>query len=364
MLAIFYYPQCILLCCSRFVQLYLESICLLPIKLKSIWNFILISIPAFFSLGIGLLHINFVFIERIFFSWAMKPQNKLMVYIIGAPRSGTTRLHKLLAADKNQFTTMKMWELFFAPALIQKKALHLLGKIDSALFKNRISNSIQKAEKLLFNKFNDIHSLSLFNVEEDALVLFHLFYTYHLSFLLGTEESYANLNRNKNVPKSVWIYYKYCIENHQMQNATKIYLAKNPFLSSHSQSLETLFPLVRFINITRNIKEVAPSFFSMKKYLSNVFYSTNPSENKYKEILEILKYWQKCGTELKETEAIQVDYLDLKKQPSLVIDKLYTFLNIDLTLTQQKVLLLEDEKSKNYKSNHKYMPGEFLEQYS
>ena len=121
MLAIFYYPQCILLCCSRFVQLYLESICLLPIKLKSIWNFILISIPAFFSLGIGLLHINFVFIERIFFSWAMKPQNKLMVYIIGAPRSGTTRLHKLLAADKNQFTTMKMWELFFAPALIQKK---------------------------------------------------------------------------------------------------------------------------------------------------------------------------------------------------------------------------------------------------
>ena len=93
-----------------------------------------------------------------------------------------------------------------------------------------------------------------------------------------------------------------------------------------------------------------------------MFYSANPSEKKYKEILDLLKYWQKCGTELKETKAVQIDYLDLKKQPSLVIDKLYTFLNIDLTLTQQKVLLLEDEKSKIYQSNHKYIFGEFLDQ--
>ena len=362
MLAFFYFPQCLLLCCSRFVWLYLESIWLLPIKLKSIWHFMLISILSVFSLGIGLFHISFVFIERIFFSWAIKPENKLMVYIIGAPRTGTTRLHKLLASDKNQFTAMKMWELFFAPSLIQKKAFHFLGKIDNTLFKDGISKSIQKVEKLLFSKFNDIHSLSLFNVEEDALVLFHLFYTYHLSFLLGTEQSYANLNRNKNIPKAVWVYYKYCVENHQLQNLSKIYLAKNPFFSSHSKSLEMLFPSVKFINITRNIQEVAPSFFSMKKHLSKVFYSTNPSEQKYNEILDLLKYWQECGTELKETEAIQVDYLDLKKQPSLVIDKLYTFLNIDLTLTQQKVLLLEDEKSKIYQSNHKYIFGEFLDQ--
>jgi len=360
MLAFFYYPQCLLICCSRFVQLYLKSLCLLPLKLKSIWHFMLLTILVIFSFCIGLFHISFVFIERMFFSWALKPSNKLMVYIIGAPRSGTTRLHKLLASDKNQFTAIKMWELFFAPALIQKKAFHFLGKIDSTLFNDGISKSIQKAEKLLFSKFNNIHSLSLFNVEEDALVLFHLGYTYHLSFLLGTEKSYANLNRNKNIPKAVWVYYKYCIENHQMQNLGKIYLAKNPFYTAHSNTLKELFPSVKFINLSRDLKEVAPSFFSMKKHLSKVFYGTNPSEQKYKEILDLLKYWQKCGAELKETNAVQVDYFDLKKQPSLVVENLYAFLNLDLKSGQRTALLLEDEKSKNYLSKHKYKLGEFI----
>ena len=35
-----------------------------------------------------------------------------IVFILGPPRSGTTRMHKLLAADHKTFSSMKMWELF------------------------------------------------------------------------------------------------------------------------------------------------------------------------------------------------------------------------------------------------------------
>ena len=43
------------------------------------------------------------------------------VFIVGVPRSGTTFLHRLLARDEEQFTSMKFWEILFAPSIIQKK---------------------------------------------------------------------------------------------------------------------------------------------------------------------------------------------------------------------------------------------------
>ena len=130
MLAFYYFPQCLFICCTQFIQLYLESILLLPLKAKSIWHFLLISILAGFSLLTAIFHISCVFIERILLGALIRPKPNPMVYIIGAPRSGTTRMHKLLADDQTQFTAMRMWELFFAPALIQKKLFRLFGKID------------------------------------------------------------------------------------------------------------------------------------------------------------------------------------------------------------------------------------------
>ena len=353
MQAFFYFPQCLFICCSRFVQIYIESILQLPLKIRSVWHFILLTALTVFSLLIGLLHISFVFTERILFLWMITAPTNLIVYIIGAPRSGTTRLHKLVSSNETEFTAMRMWELFFAPSLIQKKIFAFVGKLDG-LLNSVFSKTIQKAEKGLFNKFNNIHALSLFNVEEDALVLFHLCYTYHLSFLLGTEKSYADLNRNKNIPKAVWVYYKYCIENHQIQNPGKVYIAKNPFFTAHTKSLESLFSKVKFINLSRDISEVAPSFYSMKKHLSKVFYGCEPSQKKYDEILDLLNYWQREGIQLDKANSIQLNYLDLKKKPSLMVENIYTFLNLELSDLYKKALLIEDEKSKAFKSKHKY----------
>ena len=357
MLAFLYFPQCLIICCSKFIQLYVESVFQLPLKLRSVWHFLLITTLALFSLATALFHISIVFVERIILSSFISFGTHKMVYIVGAPRSGTTRMHKLLASDQAKFTAMKMWECFFAPSIFQKKIFGVFSRIDR-IFKFKISDAIVNTERNLFSKFNNIHALSLFNVEEDGLVLFHLFYSYHLSFLLGKESSYSNLNRNKNIPKAVWMYYQYCIENHQLQNKGKIYLAKNPFFTAHTNSLKSLFPKIQFINLTRDIEEVAPSFFSMKRHLSTVFYGCDPSQKKYKEILELLKFWQQSGLEI-TVNNVQVDYLNLKNSPSKIIIELYNFLELNLKEAQKQSLFLEDEKSKNYKSKHKYKPGEF-----
>ncbi len=147
-----------------------------------------------------------------------------------------------------------------------------------------------------------------------------------------------------------------------MQNQGKTYLAKNPFFTAHTSTLKELFPDSKFVNLNRNLLEVAPSFFSMKKHLSNVFYGCNPSETKYKTILNTLKYWQASGKNLPSTTTLQLNYLELKEKPSTTLHKIYEFLGIELTEAQQKTLLLEDEKSKLYKSKHHYKLEDFLKE--
>ena len=186
---------------------------------------------------------------------------------------------------------MKMWELFFAPAISQKLLLIGVGKID-ALFGSPFFRFIQFVEKKTFQNFNHIHKLGLFNVEEDALILFHLFSSYHLSFLIGEERSYTYLNYDKGVPKAVWAYYKICVDNHMRLNPRKTFLSKNPFFSGSSKSICALFKAPKFIYMDRNINQVAPSFLSLKQFLSHVFYGKQPNKIRYKSILKVLCFWR------------------------------------------------------------------------
>lgn len=357
--AFFYYPQWLWICTSRAVKLYLSSLNQFPFKLSSIPRFFLVSILTFLALSLSYFHLSIVFIERISLGLVLKPKNYQSVFIVGAPRSGTTRMHKLMAADKDTFTAMKMWELFFAPSIIQKVLLTFLGKTD-ALIGAPFFKLIRYTEKSLYKNFNKIHDLSIFNVEEDALILFHLFSTYHLSFLLGKEGSYDYLNHDKDVPKAIWAYYKICIDNHMVLNKSKIYLSKNPFFSGSMKSLSQVFNASKFIHMNRDINAVIPSFFSLKKSLAAVFYGTKPSKEKYTSIYKTILLWNEAPTkEAYKAMTIKACFPDLTRDPINLIGIVYVRLNLTINTEYKSVLLQEDLKSKQYKSQHSYSIKEF-----
>ncbi len=52
------------------------------------------------------------------------------VFIVGVQRSGTTFLHRLMDRDNINFTSMKLWEIIFAPSVIQKKVFNMIGVLD------------------------------------------------------------------------------------------------------------------------------------------------------------------------------------------------------------------------------------------
>ena len=359
MLAFYYYPQWLWISTSRFVKLYLESLSNFPLQLGSIPRFLLVTLLSFQALLISYIHLSIVFLEKISLGLLLKPKAYKGLFIVGAPRSGTTRMHKLMAADKNQFTAMKMWELFFAPSIVQKIVFKSIGQVD-ALFGAPLYKMIKGLENKLYKNFNSIHSLSFFNIEEDALILHHLFSSYHLSFLLGKESSYTYLNYDKGVPKAVWAYYKICIDNHMVLNGGKQYLSKNPFFSGSLNSLSDLFNEVSFIHLQRDVKEMTPSFFSLKRFLSKVFYGLEPSKKKYQEINETLRFWNNAALEYKnQAQVFKAPYSELKSKPDSLVESCYQFLNIPLGEERRMQLQQESAAAKSYQSKHRYRAEEF-----
>ena len=355
----YHYPQWLCLSTWRFFKLFTESLWQFPWRFSSIPRFALVTLFSVFALLISYLHLSIVFIEHVVFSLfgSLKPYP--IVFIIGPPRSGTTRMHKLLAKDIKTFSSMKLWELLFAPAISQKLLLIGLGKID-ALFGAPLFRLIQFIENKAFKKFNRIHKLGLFNVEEDALILFHLFSSYHLSFLIGKERSYAHLNYDNGVPKVVWAYYKICVDNHMRLNPRKTYLSKNPFFSGSSESLSTLFKAPKFIYMDRDMSQVAPSFFSLKNFLSHVFYGKQPSKIRYKSILKALHFWRDAlAKDLSKSMTLRAGFKELTTEPVNLINKIYQFMGINMSAEYKNNLMGEAQKAKNYKSEHRYLSTSF-----
>lgn len=356
---LYYFPQWLCISTWRFFKLLTESLWLFPWCFSSIPRFVLVALLSVFALLISYLHLSVVFIEHIVFSLFRPLKHYHTVFIIGPPRSGTTHMHKLLAKDIKTFSSMKMWELFFAPAISQKLLLVGVGKID-AFFGAPFYRFIQFFEKKIFQNFNHIHKLGLFNLEEDALILFHLFSSYHLSFLIGKEQSYAHLNFNKDIPKAVWVYYKICVDNHMRLNPRKIYLSKNPFFSGSSESLNTLFKTSKFIYMDRDMNQVVPSFFSLKKFLSQVFYGKQPSKARYKSILKTLHFWRDTPVkDFSKAITLKANFKELTTKPVNLINKIYKFIGIKMDAGYKDALIGEAQEAKRYKSEHKYSSSDF-----
>ena len=129
----YYYPQWLCISTCRFFKLFTESLWQFPWRFSSIPRFVLVALLSIFALLISYLHLSVVFIESLVFSLFGPVKNYPTLFIIGPPRSGTTRMHRLMATDIKTFSSMKMWELLFAPAISQKLLLIGMGKID-ALF--------------------------------------------------------------------------------------------------------------------------------------------------------------------------------------------------------------------------------------
>jgi len=284
------------------------------------------------------------------------------VFIIGPPRSGTTFIHRLLSKDEANFFCFRTWELIF-PAIVQKRMIARLGRIDSRLG-SPLHRAIERFEAGRFQEFGKMHKISLFSPEEDDKLLIHIFSFHGLVWLFPYPDELRWLNYFDQLGPDqerdrIMRFYRMCIQRQARYLDTRSHLlSKNPFSCHKIASLLHHFPGCKFIYMIRNPLDVIPSMISLANGITRNTLKM-PGGNQleqeaYQTALSFYRYPLKLLEEQDPACYTIVNYEDLVRNPSLVVQNIYQHFGLPLSDAFRQLLVEEDLSMKRYQSRHTY----------
>lgn len=302
-------------------------------------------------------------LDEIFFREYRQVEVKEPVFILGIPRSGTTFLHRLLAKDKERFTSMKLWELAFAPSIIQKKFWIALGRLDRQIG-SPVVKRIVSCERWLFEKFRGMHKTSLFEPEEDEFMLVHIFSSSFLYVVFPFDDDLQPFMRfdeelSPTHRARIMAFYKKCVQRHLFVfGRGKRFLAKNPSFSFKVRSIGETFPDAQIVCMVRTPFQVIPSTVSLLSHYFSIFTSPIEPYPMRESIYRITLHWYRYPINQleewpQERHAI-IKYGTLVQNSEQTVLNLYERFGFNMHPRFRQVLQEEAEKARQYKSQHVY----------
>lgn len=128
----------------------------------------LLLFPAF--LAVQLLHWLALLLDEWLFPAYRQVRLRRPVFIAGLPRSGTTYLHRRLAADPS-FTTVSAWEALLAPAICQRLLLRAAARLDRRYCNGAGGRLLVALLERMNGDFDSVHPIGPLDAEEDYLCL-------------------------------------------------------------------------------------------------------------------------------------------------------------------------------------------------
>ena len=301
--------------------------------------FCLFILPIFISLLI--INHFFLLLDYIFFPHFIRQKIKDPVYIISAPRSATTFLFHSMAQIKNRYTSVKLWEIIFAPSVIQKFIVLFIFKIDG-LLRYPLREIIRFCENLLFGKFKKIHVIGLELPEEDEGFLIWNLSTLYMTFFYSDSNFFENFyqfdrSMNPTTKNRIMKTYSNYIKRHNFvfnRKSDRQFLSKNPLMMNKIDSLYGIFPDARIININRDLAETLPSTLALNRSIYAAFTSIKTNESVESQTIEQLIAWYAMAHESLATkfpnQHIKIDFKKLIAQNKEEIIRISEFLSIPL----------------------------------
>ncbi|MGD2034672.1 MAG: sulfotransferase [Bacteroidales bacterium] len=236
--------------------------------------------------------------------------------ICGLQRTGTTKLHRLLAADPENRTLLS-WEAINPVPLTDDPA--------ETEKRMKMAHLSEKALRLMAPGFFSIHPVEYEAPEEDILLLDSTFLsttpeaTMHVpsyaSWLEHTDQSYA---------------YEYgvrLLKLLQWQRPAKTWVLKTPHHMEFLDLVKKYYGDVHFIWTHRNICESLPSFLSMVAHSQTIFSSSVTLEKVAKHWVRKTKYMLSKGVDFRksnpDTKFTDVFYSDLIQDPMETLYRIY-----------------------------------------
>lgn len=301
-----------------------------------------------------------LFLDDIFFPGYRKITIRKPVFIVGFPRSGTTYLHRVMNSDQ-QFTALKLWEIVFAPSILQKKFFLMIGRLDRKMGKPLYRLAVRLEDKA-FAGSRSMHKISHFEPEEDEIILIHIFSSLFLTFMFPFDGMNRFSRFDTEVPsarrKKIMNFYKKCVQRHlYVFGPDRHFLSKNPASSSKINSIYETFPDAKIICPVRQPFEALPSAISWVSYGFNQFNTADQAVTTAK-ILSLLSHFYTYPLEAldKRPESCRIieTYDNLVKDPGAFVRQVYDRFGFAVSEEYEKYLDQETEKAKKYRSGHVY----------
>jgi hypothetical protein len=272
--------------------------------------------------------------------------------ICGLQRTGTTKLHRLLAADPDN-RVLSGWEAINPAPLNDEPA-----EVEKRRRTARIS---EMALRLMAPGFFSIHPVEYEKPEEDILLL-------DTTFLSTTPEatmhvpSYASwLERTDQSP--AYAYTVKLLKLLQWQRPAKKWVLKSPHHMEFLDLAKRHFNRVHFIWTHRNILESLPSFMSMVAHSQTIFSDHVPLERVARHWLKKTGHMLSKGIAFRKANPGQkftdVFYEDLVASPMKVLGTLYQNGQPITPDMYQKFLATERQNAPNRFGIHAYNLEDF-----
>jgi hypothetical protein len=243
--------------------------------------------------------------------------------IAGLQRTGTTVLHRLLAADPDM-RAMLSWEALNPAPLTKEKPGDSRGR-------ERQGKIAQQALAYIAPEFFAIHPVEYDMPEEDVLLL-------DVSFMSQSAEAtmrvptYAQwLEGQDNTP--AYAYLKKLMQLLLWQQPAKRWVLKSPHHMEYLDVIRDVFPESTIIQTHRDPRKTMASFCSMVAHGAGVF-------SDHVDAVELAEHWVRKVKRLMELSMavregcggkgfVDVSYYDLVKDPIPELERVYTAAGID-----------------------------------
>ena len=327
---------------------------------------ILMLIPS--SAVVLLLHWCCLLLDELLFRGYRKVRIQAPVFITGVPRSGTTFLHRVLAADP-QFTTFSTWECLFAPSIVQKKIINAIARLDARLG-GTLKRLIDKITAMATQSLNDIHSTQLDAPEEDYFVFMPLLLCFILVVVFPGSEfiwrmGFFDRKMSTAEKRRLMSYYRACLQKHlYVYGEEKTLLSKNASFASLVHSLADEFPDARFIYCLRDPQETLPSQLSSLRG-AMLACGNDPDSPQFRDrMVELLSFYyanllQSISQAKDGTRQSVVDMEALKSDLQSAIKKIYLQLALTVSPAFQSTLSVEAHQASHFRSQHTYSARQF-----
>jgi hypothetical protein len=305
--------------------------------------------------------------DRLYGEYRDEPLGKPL-YIVAAPRSGTTFLHRLMLRDP-QFTSFKLYQTFF-PTLTGYKVADRLKRVNGRVGQ-ALLNLRRAVDNSSFGGWEGIHDTGLSADEEDEALWALALSTVAIWLVLPFPEAFEHLRFVDQLPEEkkqkLVAYYRGCVQRHVFYNRGKTLLCKNVLLPGRFEIVTSAVPDARFVHVLRHPYEALPSMLSLFttpwRWHSPELRIDGPEARALTELtIDYIKYLHRETVRNEGEQSnrfVTVFYNDLLADPAAAVRKIYDHFELELTPSFAATLKADTQQQKSYKSEHTYSLEQF-----